>query len=217
MMHYMGAIFDLDGTLLNTLEDLSDSVNQVLKQYGHPVHTCEDYKLKIGRGFRNLLEVSFPAGSWDAGLIDGALAMFLRIYDEKYMDKTAPYDGILRMLGELDAKGIKLAVNSNKRTDYTNNLIKKHFPGIPFVDVIGERKGIPKKPDPYSALEIARKMKLSPHEILYAGDSGADMLTGTNAGMDTIGVLWGFRERKELIDSGATYIVSRADEIIKLF
>ena len=217
MGQYKGVIFDLDGTVLNTIQDLSDSVNEVLIHYGHPVHSFEEYKLKIGQGFRNLLEVSFPKDCWDDRLIDEALALFLQVYDRKYMDKTAPYDGIPELLKELDKKQIKLAVNSNKRTDYTNQLIKKNFPEIPFVDIIGERSGLPKKPDPHAALEIAENMKLSPREILYVGDSKTDILTGKNAQMDTAGVAWGFRGSKELKENGATYIVERAEDILKLF
>lgn len=217
MKQYKGVIFDLDGTVLNTIEDLSDSVNEVLLQYGHPTHNYDEYKLKIGRGFRNLLEVSFPADSWDEHVIDDALKMFLKFYDKKYMDKTAPYEGINQMLIALKNKNIKIAVNSNKRTDYTNNLIKKHFANIDFVDIIGERAGVPKKPNPISALEIADKMMLSPEEILYVGDSGTDMMTGKNAQMDTVGVLWGFRDHKELKENEATYIVDTASEIVDLF
>lgn len=217
MSKYKGIIFDLDGTVLNTIQDLSDSVNEVLKAYDHPTHTYEEYKLKIGRGFRNLLEVSFPKDSWDEKIIDEALEMFLKVYDQKYMDKTAPYDGIYQMLKELRDRQVKLAVNSNKRTDYTNNLIKENFPNIPFVDIIGERTGVPKKPDPVSALEIAGKMKLTPEEILYVGDSKTDMLTGRNANMDTVGVLWGFRDYQELKENGATFIVEEPDKIVELF
>lgn len=217
MSQYKGVIFDLDGTLLDTIADLSDSVNEVLRQFGHPEHTYGEYKLLIGKGFRNLLENSFPAGSWEEKTIDEALAVFLETYDKKYMDKTAPYEGIDQMLDELNEMGIKIAVNSNKRTDYTNALIQKFFGRIPFVGVFGERAGIPKKPDPASALELAEKMGLEPGQILYVGDSKTDMVTAANAGMTSVGVEWGFRGYKELKENGAGYIVKRAEEITELF
>lgn len=217
MGKYKGIIFDLDGTTLDTIQDLSDSVNEVLKQFGHPTHGYEEYKLKIGHGFRNLLEVSFPKDSWDRNRIDEALELFVKIYDKKYMEKTMPYEGICQLLLELNRRNIKIAVNSNKRHDYTNALIKKNFPDIPFVDVIGEQAGVPKKPDPKAALKIAEKMELLPTEILYAGDSETDMQTGKNANMDTVGVLWGFRSREELEENGATYLAESTEDILKLF
>ena len=217
MGKYKGVIFDLDGTLLNTIEDLSDSVNEVLTYYGYPIHSYEAYKLKIGRGFRNLLEQSLPEGVQSEKLLDEALRLFLNTYDRKYTDKTRPYEGISELLLRLKDKGIKIGVNSNKRTDYTNHLIRLNFPEIPFVDIIGERENIPKKPNPVSALEIAEKMDLPVSEIIYIGDSGTDIQTGKNANMDTAGVLWGFRGRTELSEKGAVYIVEKAEDILDLF
>ncbi|WP_343208948.1 HAD family hydrolase [Anaerolentibacter hominis] len=216
MKKYKGIIFDLDGTLLNTIADLSDSVNAVLDEYDYPGFTYDQYKLKIGKGFRNLLENSFPEGLWDDKLIDEALEKFLSIYDKNYMNKTAPYEGIDRMLDELAARNIQVGVNSNKRTDYTNDLIHKFFCRIPFVEIFGEREGIPKKPDPAAALEIAGLMGLKPEEVLYIGDSKTDMVTGKNAGMDTVGVLWGFRDFKELSENGATYIAGTVQDILDI-
>ena len=216
MRHYKGIIFDLDGTLLNTIEDLSDSVNHVLTAFNHPEHSYDEYKLKIGKGFRNLIEVSFPEDCRDNSTIDSTLSMFLETYDKKYMDKTHPYDGIISMLEKIQENGILIGVNSNKRTDYTNALVKKHFPNTQFVEIFGERTGIPKKPDPCSALEIAELMGLSPEEILYVGDSKTDILTGQNAGMDTVGVLWGFRDQFELTQFRATYIVKHPKQIVQL-
>lgn len=216
MKKYRGVIFDLDGTLLNTIYDLSDSVNAVLQKMGAKEHTYEEYKLKIGRGFRNLMEVSLPEGTSEAE-IDTALELFLSIYDKKYMDKTIPYEGITDVLKTLDEKGILIGVNSNKRTDYTQALVSHHFSDINFVGVIGERKGIHKKPDPVSALEITSAMNLKPEEVLYIGDSKTDIITGKNAGMDTAGVLWGFRGEEELTGHGADYMLHSPNEICGLF
>lgn len=217
MKKYKGIIFDLDGTLLNTIYDLADSVNTVLEHYGFPTHDHDAYKLKIGKGFRNLIEVSLPENKKDQeSLIDEALELFVKVYDQKYKDKTVPYDGIPELIDELCGRGVFLAVNSNKRTDYTNALVDKFFSHVPFTAVYGERKGIPKKPDPTSALEIADMMGLKPEEILYIGDSKTDMMTGANAGMDTIGVTWGFRGRKELEANGGTYVIDCPKEILEI-
>lgn len=214
---FKGAIFDLDGTLLDTLQDLSDSVNQVLAAYGYPQHSHAEYKTRIGKGFRNLLEVSFPEDCRDNEKISNALQMFLAIYDRNYMNKTAPYDGIPEMLEFIWNKGIQIGVNSNKRTDYTNHLIAKFFLQIQFAGVFGEREGIPKKPHPQAALEIVELMGLDPEETIYIGDSGTDIQTGKNAGMATAGVLWGFRGLEELKEHGADYIVRAPQELINLF
>ena len=212
-----GVIFDLDGTLLDTLQDLSDSVNYVLAAYGYPQHSYAEYKMRIGRGFRNLLEVSFPEEHRGNKEISIALEMFLGKYDKNYMNRTVPYDGIPEMLDLLWEKGVKIGVNSNKRTDYTNNLIHKFFPQIKFTGVFGEREGIPKKPRPKAALEIVKMMGLHTEETIYVGDSGTDIQTGKNAGMATAGVLWGFRGLAELRDNGADYIIRAPQEIIDLF
>lgn len=215
MKKYKGIIFDLDGTLINTIEDLGDSVNEVLKSYEYPIHPYEAYKLKIGGGFQSLIENSFPKDTKEETIRE-ALQSFVKIYDTKYQNKSQPYEGIEKILDILVQKGYILAVNSNKRTDYTNRLVEKLFPKIPFVEVFGERKDIPKKPDPVSALELADLMKLDPKDILYIGDTKTDMETAKNAGMDSVGVLWGFRGEEELRKSGARYIVSKPQEIIEI-
>lgn len=217
MTKYKGIIFDLDGTLLNTINDLANSVNEVMEHYEFPTHDCQAYKLKIGRGFKNLIQRSVPENMRDnEEFLQEAVDLFVKIYDRRYKECTVPYDGIPELIEQLHKRGIPLAVNSNKRTDYTNALVEKFFSHIPFVAVYGEREGIPKKPNPAAALEIAEIMKLSPEEILYIGDSKTDMETGNNAGMDTVGVDWGFRGRKELEANGGTYIVERPEEILNI-
>lgn len=217
MNKYNGVIFDLDGTLLNTLDDLTDSVNAAMRACGCAEHDSEAYKLKIGNGFRNLIEVSLSDEKRTPETIDRGLRVFLDAYHQGYMTKTAPYPGIVSLLQTLNHQNIKMGVNSNKRTDYTNHLVDKFFSNIPFVGVLGEREGVPKKPDPAAALELAHNMNVSPHEILYIGDSKTDILTGHNAGMKTMGVLWGFRGRGEFEAHGADYIVQTPDEILSLF
>lgn len=216
MKQYKGIIFDLDGTLLNPIYDLGNSVNAVMETFGYPCHDYDVYKLKIGHGFRNLIEVSLPEDKRTEEQIDQGLKLFLETYDKTYKDKTVPYDGIPQLVDKLYQKGIILGVNSNKRTDYTESLVDKFFSHIPFVAVYGERQGIPKKPDPTTALEIAEMMNLKPEEVLYIGDSKTDMITGQNAGMDTIGVTWGFRDRQELESNGGTYVVDSPEEILNI-
>ncbi|MCI8506189.1 MAG: HAD family hydrolase [Lachnospiraceae bacterium] len=214
---YKGIIFDLDGTLINTLEDLADSVNEALERMGYPVWPVEAYRLKVGRGFRNLMENSVPEEvREDDSVIEQMLDFFVEAYDRRYMNKSHPYEGIDRLLDELVQKGVFLAVNSNKRTDYTEKLIDKLFHRIPFVGVFGERAGVPKKPDPAGALELCGRMGLEPEQVLYVGDSGTDMKTGKNAGMDTIGVGWGFRGFLELEENGAVYLAETVKDILDI-
>ncbi|WFA10169.1 HAD family hydrolase [Tissierella sp. Yu-01] len=215
MNKYKGIIFDLDGTLLNTIEDISDSVNMALMEFEFPTHTYEEYKLKLGNGFRVLIEKSVPQGS-DKDTIDKVLNLFTKIYKDNYHKKTKPYSGIIELLKMLDKKGYKLAINSNKRDDYTNSLSSKIFSQIPFVAVFGERREIPKKPNPTSTLEIIELMGLNNREVLFVGDSDTDILTANNAKVDSIGVTWGFRTYEELKNNGAAYIVSNPIEILNI-
>lgn len=215
MSKYKGAIFDLDGTLLNTIQDLSDSVNEVLKHFGHKTHNYDSYKQKIGNGFRNLIENSFPKDVGEQAINDG-LELFLKIYDQKYYHKTAPYDGIKEMLNKLKILGIKMGVNSNKRTDYCKKLMDMHFAKIPFIDIYGERIDIPKKPNPSAVFKIIKLMEMEPKDVLFIGDSKTDILTAKNAEMDSVGVLWGFRGYKELKEYRADYIVSKPNEIVDI-
>lgn len=215
MNKYKGIIFDLDGTLLNTIEDISDSMNEVLQAFNLNTYSYEEYKHKIGGGFRNLILNSFPEGT-DENTISRALEMLLKIYSEKYINKTQPYDGINKLLNLLVERDMKLGVNSNKKDEYTKNLIYKFFDSIPFIDVYGQRENVQIKPDPTTALEIAENMNLKPEEILFIGDSNTDILTAKNAHMDSVGVLWGFRSREELSKHGAKYIVSDWKEILDI-
>ena len=217
MKKYHGVIFDLDGTLLNTINDLGSSVNDVLKYYGLPEHTIEEYKMMVGNGMKRLLLSSLPPEQAEQIDMEQAFDMFQKIYAEKYMESTEPYEGIPELVEWLYHNGIKMAVNSNKRDNYTKSLIDKYFTHIPFVQVLGERPGIPRKPDPSAALEIAAEMGEAPEKILYIGDSEVDMETGKNAGMDIIGVVWGFRGREGLDADKADYIVESPEDIRSLF
>ena len=218
MKTYKGIIFDLDGTLLDTINDLTDSVNDVMKIYGWKEYDSEACKMMVGNGFRKLIQRALPEEKQkDEMFLDEAVDQFSKAYQKRYLNKTVPYEGILKLLGTLEEKGIKIAVNSNKRGDYTSALVNKYFSQFKWTAVYGEREseGIPKKPDPSAALEIADLMKLPKEEILYIGDSKTDMQTGQNAGMDTIGVSWGFRGRKELEENHVSYVVDHPEDILK--
>jgi len=217
MKRYKGIIFDLDGTLLDTIEDLGTSMNEVLTYYNLPEHPIEEYKMLVGNGMKNLLLSSISPDQLRRIDTDQAFQMFREVYGKRYMNATGPYEGIAELLSWFTARDVKLAVNSNKRDDYTEALVMKFFASIPFVRVYGEQTRFPRKPDPAAALEIASAMGEAPEDILYIGDSEVDMATGKNAGMDTVGVLWGFRSRSELEASEAVYIVSEPKNIRRLF
>lgn len=215
MRRYKGVIFDLDGTLLDTIDDLGESMNEVLKTYNYPTFTSEEYKLKIGGGFKGLVLNSFPECT-DLDTIGEATVLFSNIYDTRYLNKTKAYEGIDYILDELNKMGLKLGINSNKKDEYTNVLTNKFFKRIPFIAIYGERDGVSKKPDPTSALDIIQLMQLKADEVLYVGDSMVDIMTAKNAGIDSVGVLWGFRNYEELSKYGANYIISDPKEILKI-
>lgn len=212
---YKGIIFDLDGTLLDTIEDLGDSMNEVLERFNRSTYTYEEYKLKVGGGFRGLVLNCFPEES-NEETIDEIVRLYDEAYSRNYLNKTKPYGGIEEVLDILKQRGYKLAINSNKGDEYTNKLVSRFFSEIPFIKVHGERAGVPRKPDPTAALEIAQSMNLELKDILYIGDTKTDIMTAKNAGMDSIGVLWGFRGREELSRYGANFIISYAEEILNI-
>ena len=208
-----GIIFDLDGTLLNTLEDLTDAVNVAMREFGFPEKTIEDVRLGIGRGFRKLMEAVVPKEA-DDKTRETVGNRFIEYYSANYKHKTRPYEGINEVLEILQEKGIKLAVNSNKGDSVTKELIAESFPKISFVAVFGERAGVPHKPDPGTANEIIGLMGLTKEEVLYIGDSDTDITTGINAGTRTAGCLWGFRDYETLAGVGADYILKEPKEIL---
>lgn len=212
-MTYKGIIFDLDGTLLDTLGDLADAANASLKHYGFPVHTVNSYRLFVGEGLHTLVKRILPDSSTESDVAK-LMEKFAEIYATNWNSNSAPYPGILEMLQSLSGAGMQLAVLSNKPHNFTKICVDMLLPECSFSFVYGKRDGIARKPDPVGALEIAEKMNLSVNEILYVGDTATDMQTGNNAGMKTIGVEWGFRERKELEDNNAWKIVSTPDEVV---
>ena len=210
-----GLIFDLDGTLIDSIKDITTAVNLALNEYGFDEVSLDFVRKNTGKGFRILIQDSLPEVK-DDKLIDEITELYTIKYSEHYKDETKAYKGIKETLKALQDKGIKLAVNSNKKDLYTKNLMKKIFPNINFISVYGEREGIKNKPDPTTANEIIEKMGLKKEEVLYVGDSEVDIKTSKNANLKSIGCKWGFRKEEVLIQEGATYIIDRPEEILKI-
>lgn len=215
-MRFKGVIFDLDGTLVNSLEDIADSMNRVLAEYGFPTHDLEDYKRFVGRGLRNLVSRALPEGTKDEGLISRCRDSMLEEYGKNYLNKTRPYDGITDLLDELVRRGLKLGVFSNKNDDLTKKLVAALLRDWHFAAVIGSSSEIPEKPDPKGALLISRQLGISPERLIYVGDSDVDMETAHNAGMYAVGALWGFRTKEELISNGSEYLLKDPMDLLQI-
>jgi phosphoglycolate phosphatase len=212
-----GAIFDLDGTLVNTLDDIADTMNSILKQNGMPIHPTEKYKYLVGEGIFELTKRVLPPEQWSDENAKEFVLQFRALYDQTWHDKSLPYPGIVDLLKTLEQRGIKLGVLSNKPDSFVQKIIAWFFPDIHFCGISGEIPFTPAKPDPSLALDIAAKMKLNTHQIAFIGDSGIDIQTGLNAVMYPIGVSWGFRPVEEMISTGASVVVDTPAEIEALF
>ncbi len=209
-------IFDLDGTLLNTIADLATATNEALRCCGFPQHPVGDYCQFVGNGITKLFERALPVEARTAENIAHMRACFLPYYNEHNADDTTSYEGVTQLLSDLSSRGIRLAVASNKYQAGTEKLVAHYFPHIPFIAVLGQRDGFPVKPDPAIVHEILTVANVSAHEALYVGDSGVDMRTAQAAGVESVGVTWGFRDRDELLQSGACRLVDHAYEILDI-
>lgn len=209
-------IFDLDGTLLDTIEDLGNSVNYALEQHHFPVHPIKAYNFMVGNGVNKLLERALPEEYRNADRISMLKVDFIKHYFAHSEEFTKPYNGISELLTTLYAEGFKLAVASNKVHAATVELIRRFFPDIEFLSVLGQREGIPVKPNPSILNEIIENAGVNKNEVLYVGDSGVDVATAHNAKVPFAGVLWGFRPRKELEDIGASVFVANTDELYRI-
>lgn len=209
-----GLIFDLDGTLLNTIPDIRKALNAVLEDYGFAELTENEVAVYLGNGFRYLVESALPETKKEE-LLEEALLKFEYYYSLYYLDDTRPYPGIKVLLQQLQKQGYLLAVNSNKKESYAINLLAQFFPEIHFCDVWGMRQGIPGKPNPQAAFAILEKMNLSHEEVLYIGDSETDYATAKNAGLPFIAVTWGFRSPEKLQELGVSQLVYSAQELEK--
>ena len=208
-------IFDLDGTLLNTIDDLADCTNYVLKKRGFPIHEVEDYKYFVGNGVVKLLQRALPKDISETAFSE-IHRDFMHYYEMHKEDKTAPYTGMIETLEKLQSKGILLAVATNKPHELLPNLMQRFFPTIKWVAVLGNRKETPIKPHPQIVYDILEVSQVDKKEILYIGDTATDMETAQNAGATKVGALWGFRTREELEQAHADYIIEKPEEIINL-
>lgn len=208
---YKAIIWDLDGTLLNTLTDLADAVNTALAVHSLPARTTEEIRRFVGNGIPKLIARAVPAGT-DAAMEASVLASFTAYYKEHMNDHTAPYDGILPLLDDLRAAGVRMAVVSNKADYATLELVRLHF-GERIDAAIGARDGVPKKPAPDSVFTALDALGVPAAEAVYIGDSEVDVATGENAGMDVIAVSWGFRDTATLQDAGAEVICGSVEAL----
>ena len=207
-------IFDLDGTLLNTIADLGNACNYALRSEGFAEHPLSAYNYMVGNGVRRLMERAQPDASPE--MIDRLLARFREYYDEHCTDLTQPYPGIPGLLEELTELGVAVAVTSNKYQKAVDKIIGHYFPGIPFVAVFGEREGYPKKPDPSIVFAVLSEHPCPKNKVLYVGDSAVDMETARRACVESVGVAWGFRPVSELKNAYADHIVTDTDQILNI-
>ena len=215
-MQYKAVIFDLDGTLVDSLADLSDSVNLMLKSYGFPTHEMEKYRYFVGNGSKKLMERTLPRDkAASAEFVEEALVKYKAIYKERLLEKTRPYNGVRELLAELKSRGIPLAVCTNKHNDAALTIVKILFVPGTFEEVLGDRPGFPKKPNPATPLEIASHLGVKPDEVAYLGDTSVDMETAVHAGFLPVGVLWGFRPEEELVKSGAKVLLKAPLELLE--
>lgn len=214
-MRYHAAIFDFDGTLVDTLDDLADSMNAVLEDFSFPVHPVEPYRYFVGRGMFNLARAAAPDGTPEDTLKKMAVRMGER-YGSNWANKTRPYQGIPEVLKDLRGRGMGLAILSNKPDVFTKAMANHFFAEGTFDAVMGATEAIPIKPDPEGALLLAKRFGMDPGSFVYLGDTNTDMKTGLAAGMFTVGVTWGFRPVEELREAGAQAIIDAPDELPKL-
>lgn len=214
-MSYRAVIFDLDGTLVNSLQDLAQSANAMLTSYGLPTHAVEQYRHFVGNGSRKLIERILPeAKRADVNFVRTALAKYKAIYAQHVLQNTKPYDGILELLTTLKKRGLKLGVCTNKPMEDAKAIVSALFATHTFEAIIGDREGFPPKPNPANALAVAEALRVAPSEVLYLGDSSVDMETAKNAKFFAVGVLWGFRDTDELRASGARVLLHTPMELL---
>lgn len=205
-------IFDLDGTLLDTIEDLANACNYALSTLGYEVHDVDKYKRFVGNGRYKLIERILPEAKRNQEIINETLALFDQYYGEHMVDMTKPYEGVIELIDRLIDKRIKLAIVSNKPHEFTTEVAKKYF-GNSFEIVYGQRDGYPVKPDPKTVFEVVNSLEVDLKNCVYVGDSDVDIKTAKNAGVKSVGVAWGFRGQGELEKAGADYIVASVVEL----
>ncbi|AJQ95947.1 HAD family hydrolase [Gynuella sunshinyii] len=213
-MNTKAVIFDLDGTLLNTLDDLADSMNQILSRHKLPTHPSSAYRYFVGNGALQLVTRAIPESQRNDSFIQTCFSEFISEYGQNWNHKTRPYEGIEQLLGQLQQRHIALTVLTNKPHDAALKCMAEFFPGWNFSIILGQRMGVPVKPDPTAVEEILRHLNISHTEAIFIGDSNVDMETGTNAQLQPIGVSWGFRSRQELESAGAAAVIDHPMELL---
>ena len=206
-------IFDLDGTLINTIADLAQATNYALAKLGFPTHEIESYKFKVGNGINNLFRRTLPEGEKTDENVLRVRREFIPYYNEHNTDLSRPYPGMVDLLNYLEDQNIKISVASNKYQEATSKIINEIYPTTKFSAVLGQRENVPIKPDPQIVYDILSITGIDKQYVLYVGDSGVDMQTGLNAGVETCGVTWGFRPRTELESFHPHHIVDTAEEL----
>jgi phosphoglycolate phosphatase len=214
MNNFQAVIFDLDGTLINSLRDIADATNRILAKHDFPEHPYEAYRCFVGAGLRNLTVNALPDGKKDEHTVDKCFHALLDDYRENYLVKTELYDGIAELLDLLAERKIKMAVLSNKADEITQKIASVLLKPWKFEIIMGHTERFPRKPNPDSALFIAKELDVLPENICYAGDTGIDMETAIRAGMFAVGVTWGFRKRDELERFGARKIIDKPLELL---
>ncbi|MBE6837250.1 MAG: HAD family hydrolase [Ruminococcus sp.] len=209
-------VFDLDGTLVDSVCDLADSVNFILSKNGYPINDTDKYYKFVGDGTLKLVERALKGKTDDKKVIMRLHDEFLAYYSEHCLDKTRAYDGIYELLKNLNKMNVMISVASNKTDVFTKEIVSKLFEEIAFSDVSGKKEGVPKKPDPQIVFDIMNYSNVKPFETLYVGDSDVDVQTGHNAGLLICGCEWGFRGREELLNAGSDFIVKYPKEIISI-
>jgi len=215
-MSIKAVLFDLDGTLLDTLKDIGNAVNRVMAGKGFPTHELDIYRYFVGDGSAMLINRALPEEKRNDDVIRTCLKGFLEDYGRNWNVNTKPYEGIPEMLDALSDRGLKMAILSNKPHEFTKQCATELLSNWKFDEVIGQRNGIPPKPDPAGALEVAKRLHIPPVDFLYMGDSGVDMKTAVASGMFPVGALWGFRSMGELKDNGSLALVESPSEILSL-
>ncbi len=215
-MKFEAVLFDLDGTLLDSIEDLTDSMNLVLDGYGLPGHDAEACKNFVGDGVEMFALRALPENRRDEATVAQCAAEMRAEYRKRWSQKTRPYDGIPELLDDLTLRNLKLAVLSNKPEESTREMVAELLSKWQFYPVAGARPAVPKKPDPILAIEISQQLRLPADKFLYLGDTGTDMKTARGAGMFPVGALWGFRTAEELKDTGAEVLVAHPSEVLQL-